>query len=80
MNPKRLTKGHDRMVCGVCSGIAEYLGLDTTLVRLGVAVLSLFTCVGIVAYFVAGVIMPEPMDPPYGGQQGPSNTDYNQPL
>ena len=78
MNPKRLTKGRERMLCGVCSGLAEYLGLDTTLVRLGMVVLSLFTCVGVVAYFVAAVIMPEPTDPPYDGQQGPDN--YNQPL
>ena len=33
MEPKRLYKGHEKMLCGVCSGIAEYFNLDPTLVR-----------------------------------------------
>ena len=40
MEPKRLTKGHTKMICGVCSGLAEYLNVDVTLVRLGTAVLT----------------------------------------
>ncbi|NLT29315.1 MAG: PspC domain-containing protein, partial [Propionibacterium sp.] len=42
----------DRMLSGVCGGLAEYLNIDATLVRLGVAVLSLFTGVGILAYLI----------------------------
>lgn len=64
MEPKRLTKGHDRMICGVCSGLAEYFGVDVTVVRLATVVISLFTCVGVIAYLVGAVIMPEPFDPP----------------
>lgn len=60
MNPKKLTKGRNRMLCGVCSGLAEYLNIDVTVVRLVAVVLTLFTCVGIVAYLVGAVIMPEP--------------------
>ncbi len=62
MEPKRLTKGRDRMICGVCSGLAEYLNVDVTLVRLVTVVGSLFTCVGVLVYLVAAIIMP---DPPY---------------
>lgn len=60
MEPRRLTKGRDRMLCGVCSGLAEYFQIDVTLVRLAAVVLTLFTCVGVIAYLVAALIMPEP--------------------
>ena len=50
----------DRMVAGVCSGVARYLGVDPTLVRL-LAVLGIFFSLGtaLVAYVVAWVLMPE---------------------
>jgi phage shock protein PspC (stress-responsive transcriptional regulator) len=50
----------DRMVAGVCSGIASYLGVDVTLVRL-LAVLGLVFSLGtvLVAYVVAWILMPE---------------------
>lgn len=50
----------DRMVAGVCSGVARYLGVDPTLVRL-LAVLGIFLSFGtaLVAYVVAWVLMPE---------------------
>jgi len=50
----------DRMVAGVCSGVARYLGVDPTLVRL-LAVLGIFFSFGtaLVAYVVAWVLMPE---------------------
>ena len=60
MEPKRLTKGHTKMLCGVCSGLAEYLNVDVTLVRLGTAVLTAVWGTGLVAYIVAAIIMPEP--------------------
>lgn len=50
----------NRMVCGVCGGIAEYFNIDPTLVRLGwvlVAVCSFGT--GALAYFIAAVIIPD---------------------
>ena len=49
-----------RMVAGVCSGFADYLGLDVTLVRVIVAVVSVITGgAGVLAYLVAWVIIPE---------------------
>jgi phage shock protein C len=50
----------DRMVAGVCSGIADYTGVDVTVVRLAAvigAVLGFGTL--IVAYVVAWLLMPE---------------------
>ena len=38
---KRLYKSNNRMLCGVCAGIAEYFGIDPTIVRLIWAALAL---------------------------------------
>lgn len=58
---KRLTRSNDRLLCGVCSGIAEYFDVDPTLVRVGYAALSVFsTCFpGIVLYVILAIIMPK---------------------
>ena len=50
----------DRMVAGVCSGIADYLGVDVTLVRL-LTVVALLVSFGaaLVAYVAAWILMPE---------------------
>jgi phage shock protein C len=51
----------DRKIAGVCGGIAEYLDVDSTLVRLIWAVLTVVPgaiVLGIVAYLVAWFIMP----------------------
>ena len=58
MNGKRLYRSNnDRMLCGVCGGIAEYLDVDTTVIRLATVILG---CggMGFVAYFIAAIIMP----------------------
>jgi phage shock protein C len=50
----------DKMVAGVCSGVADYLGVDPTLVRLLtvlVAIVSLGTAA--IAYVAAWILMPE---------------------
>ncbi len=48
----------DRMLDGVCGGVAEYFGLDSTLVRLAWVLLMLVGGMGILLYFVAMIIMP----------------------
>lgn len=56
---KRLYRSRkNRMICGVCGGIGEYLNVDPTVIRLLVLLLG-FTGMGLVAYIVAAVIMPE---------------------
>jgi phage shock protein PspC (stress-responsive transcriptional regulator) len=48
-----------RMVAGICAGIADYSGLDVTLVRVIVAVVSVITGgAGVLAYLAAWVIIP----------------------
>lgn len=56
---KRLTKSYDRKLCGVCGGIAEYFGVDPTLIRLLWVLLVLCAGTGIFAYIIAAIIMPE---------------------
>ena len=58
---KKLYKSNNRMICGVCAGIAEYLGIDPTVVRLLWAALGL-TGTGTLLYIIAALVMPENMD------------------
>ena len=58
---KKLYKSNNRMICGVCAGLAEYLGIDPTVVRLIWAAMGL-TGTGILLYIIAALVMPENMD------------------
>ncbi len=60
MNTKKLYKSkEDRKLCGVCGGLAEYFGIDSTIVRLVWVLLVLFAGCGILAYIVAALVMPD---------------------
>ena len=55
---KRLAKSStNKVISGVCGGLAEYLNVDPTLVRLIWALLA-FTGSGILVYIVAAIVMP----------------------
>ncbi|MBQ9767578.1 MAG: PspC domain-containing protein [Lachnospiraceae bacterium] len=57
---KRLTKSRtDRKLCGVCGGLAEYLNLDSTVIRLIMVLLVVFAGTGLLAYIIAALVMPE---------------------
>ncbi len=65
MNGKKLYKSrNDKKLSGVCAGIAEYFGIDPTLVRLLWAVITVFSAVvaGTLAYIVCALIIPEMPD------------------
>ncbi len=49
----------NKKICGVCGGIAEYFDIDATLVRLIWALFVLFAGTGLLAYFLAALIIPE---------------------
>jgi phage shock protein C len=49
----------DRKIAGVCAGFAEYFDLDVTVVRLAWLFVALMTGVGLLAYPVAWIVMPE---------------------
>ena len=48
----------NKMIAGVCAGLAEYLNIDPTIIRLIWALIGL-SGAGIVAYLVAAIIIPE---------------------
>jgi len=56
----------DRMVGGVCGGLAKYLGVDATLVRLVFVILAFGSGVGIPIYIVLWIVIP-PEDRPVAG-------------
>lgn len=64
MSNKKLYKStHDRKICGVCGGFAEYFNIDPTMIRLLWAVFTLAGGSGVLAYIIAAIIMTD--DPGY---------------
>ena len=61
MQKKLYRNSENKMVVGVCSGLADYINIDPTVVRLIWALVGL-TGAGILAYLVAAIIIPEKPD------------------
>ena len=61
-NGKRLTRSRNKMIAGVCAGIAEYFGWDVTLFRVVYVIVSIISVAfpGILVYIVLLVVMPRP--------------------
>ena len=61
MNKRKLTRSNNRIIAGVCAGIAEWLGWDIALVRLLYLILSIFSAgfPGVIAYIILWIIRPE---------------------
>ena len=56
---KKLTKSSsNKMLCGVCAGIANYFNIDPTIVRLLWAFLILCAGTGILAYIICAIVIP----------------------
>ena len=49
----------ERMLFGVCGGLATYFDLDPTLVRLVIVLLTLATGIGLIVYIVMAIITPQ---------------------
>lgn len=59
MSKKRLYKSSiDKKVCGVCGGLAEYLNIDSTVIRLLFTIVTLFWGTGLLVYVVMALVMP----------------------
>jgi phage shock protein C len=64
--PTRLERSQkDKMIAGVCGGIAEYLQVEVTWIRLVFVLLAIFGGIGVLAYIVLAILMPLP------GQRSP---------
>lgn len=60
-NYKKLTRSKlNRMICGVCGGIGNYLGIDPTVVRILWLIFSIASLgTGLIVYLIAAVVIPE---------------------
>ena len=57
---KQLLRTRDgRIIAGVCSGAARYLGVDANILRLGLAAFTVFGGAGVLVYALAWVLIPE---------------------
>ncbi len=63
MNKRLYRSTTNKFAGGVCGGIAQYLDVDPTLVRLITVLLIMFTGVGLIPYIVLWIVMPEGPDP-----------------
>ena len=61
MEKKLYRNPSNKMIAGVCSGLAEYINIDPTVVRLIFALVGL-SGAGLLAYLVAAIIIPEKPD------------------
>ncbi len=74
---KRLDRLKDgRIVAGVCTGVAAYVGIDATLIRLGFALLTAFGGLGVPLYLCAWIVIPDETDgvsiaEPFVGERRP---------
>jgi phage shock protein C len=61
-NGRRLTRSRNKMIAGVCAGIAEYFGWEVTLFRVVFVIVSILSVAfpGILVYLVLWVVMPQP--------------------
>ena len=56
---KRLYRSRrDRMIWGVCGGLAEYLDIDPTIIRIIAVLLALASGAGIIAYIILAIVVP----------------------
>lgn len=58
MNRKLYKSNENKMLDGVCGGIAEYFDIDPTVVRLGWVVFCALGGSGILAYIIAAIVIP----------------------
>ncbi len=56
---KRLYLGEDRKVAGVCGGVARYLDIDPTIIRILWLAAFLFYGSGLLAYLICWIVIPK---------------------
>jgi len=58
-SPKRLYRSREKMVAGVCSGLADYLNIDPTIIRILFVVVAFAGGASLLAYLIMWIIVPE---------------------
>ena len=59
MEKKLYKSSTDKKIAGVCGGIAQYFGIDSTLVRLALVLFCLMGGAGVMFYIIAAIVVPE---------------------
>ena len=59
LNGRIHKSSRDKKICGVCGGIAEWLGVDPTIIRIAWALLAFGWGTGILLYFICAFVLPE---------------------
>ena len=61
METKRLSRSDDRMIAGVCAGIAEYLGWSVTMTRIVYVAISILSAAfpGLLVYVLLWIFLPK---------------------
>ena len=62
MNKNLYKSNKNRMLEGVCGGIAEFFGIDATLVRLGWVLFCALGGSGVLAYIIAAIVIPRRLE------------------
>ncbi|MDE5624504.1 MAG: PspC domain-containing protein [Alistipes sp.] len=55
----RLYRTRDSIIAGVCGGLADYFGLDRTLIRIATAILILFGGLSLWVYIILWILIPK---------------------
>ena len=59
MADKKLVRSADKKIAGVCGGLAEYFGLDASIVRIIYLLATIFTAfAGVLIYIILMLVMP----------------------
>ncbi|MFA5523287.1 MAG: PspC domain-containing protein [Tissierellales bacterium] len=74
MNKQLYRSKDNKVIGGVCSGLADYLDVDPVIVRLVCILLFFMKAVGVIAYIICMIIIPEA---PYGYRERESNFEEN---
>ena len=59
MEKKLYRSRYDKKLAGVCGGLAQYLNMDPTVVRVIWLLISLFVGAGLLAYIILALVIPE---------------------
>lgn len=61
MSDKKLTRSRDKVLGGVCAGLAEYFGWDPSIVRIAYVLISIISAAfpGLLVYIILWIVMPE---------------------
>jgi phage shock protein C len=57
--PKRLTRSKDKMIAGVCTGLANYINIDPTIMRILFVLIAFAGGASILVYLIMWIVMPE---------------------